>query len=199
MHNTCYALSTCDAEDSSSSGTSRSAKHRQRQNSKKQPPPPASPNVLFVPNMKQGTTEEQLAEHFRCVTKICVIEHFVFVFLSANTTGVLAVLAAALSAPNVAGPRAFPPACWTVLGRELHCKPPYKAETFLHCREQPGYETAQLRQFGGRRNDGYVTFASAEAAAAALEVCYHVGCSRVQHGLSAMPQVFKQADASQLL
>jgi RNA recognition motif-containing protein len=41
---------------------SRSKEYRLRQKSKK---PPPSPNVLFVPNMKQGTTEEQLIEHFR--------------------------------------------------------------------------------------------------------------------------------------
>lgn len=154
---------TCDAEDSSSSGTSRSAKHRQRQNAKKQPPPPASPNVLFVPNMKEGTTEEQLAEHFRCV-----IEHFVFVFLSAETTGMLAVLALSAAA-HVCSCRAFPSACWAVSCTASRPTKPI----FLHCREQPGYETVQLRYLFGRRSDGYVTFASAEAAAAALEVCYH--------------------------
>lgn len=44
---------------------SKSAKYRQRQNAKKEAPPPASPNVLFVPNMKPGTTEEQLQQVFR--------------------------------------------------------------------------------------------------------------------------------------
>jgi hypothetical protein len=54
------------ADDASAgSGTSRSAKHRQRQKSKRQPLPAASPKVLFVPNMKQGTTEEELVGHFR--------------------------------------------------------------------------------------------------------------------------------------
>jgi hypothetical protein len=44
---------------------SRSKEYRLRQKAKNPGPPPPSTKVLFVPNMKQGTTEEQLVEHFR--------------------------------------------------------------------------------------------------------------------------------------
>jgi hypothetical protein len=40
-------------------------------------------------------------------------------------------------------------------------------------REQSGYEAAQLRIFQRRRYDGYVTFDTAEAASAAIEVRTH--------------------------